>query len=189
MDHGWTLVSSRVTLSAMNYFVTSDSHFSHANIIKYCNRPFASPEEMDEALVERWNKIVKPSDHVLHLGDVAMKKPGLAHVKRLHGHKRLAMGNHDIFTVQDYLKAGFEKIVAYRVFDKDSPYGRILFSHVPVHPESMGRFKAQVHGHIHDHPGYGFPYINVSVERTDYAPVALDDIVKQIDQHMEAAHE
>ena len=50
-------------------FWTSDSHYFHNNILKYCNRPFGSVEAMNEALVANWNSVVKPDDHVYHLGD------------------------------------------------------------------------------------------------------------------------
>ena len=49
----------------MKYFFTSDSHFHHANIIKYCNRPFSSVEEMNQVMIERWNEVVKPDDVVV----------------------------------------------------------------------------------------------------------------------------
>lgn len=155
----------------MQIWVTSDTHFGHANIIEYCHRPFVDADEMDFRLVDNWNACVKPSDHVYHLGDVAMRKSSLEVVKRLHGHKRLVMGNHDIFTVQDYLAAGFEKIMAMRVLNG------LLFTHVPVHPDSMGRFRANVHGHTHQH-SYGAPYLNVCVEVRGYQPVPLEDLEK-----------
>ena len=77
----------------------SDTHYSHLNIIKYCNRPFGSVEEMNEALVNNWNSVVKPDDHVYHLGDFCFGnvekwnwclEPG-----RLNGHIHLILGNHD----------------------------------------------------------------------------------------------
>jgi calcineurin-like phosphoesterase family protein len=157
----------------MTLWLISDTHFSHENIITYCKRPFASAEEMDEVLVQNWNKVVKPSDHVYHLGDVALRKQQLAIVSRLNGKKRLLLGNHDIFDVKDYLKAGFQKVMAYRVLDG------CLLSHIPVHPGSMGRFRANIHGHIHER-NYEFPYINTSVEQIDYTPVALETITKDL---------
>ena len=127
----------------MNIFVTSDTHFGHANIIGYCGRPFGSVSEMDEELVSRWNSVVKAQDHVYHLGDVTMRKADLSIVRRLNGHKRLVFGNHDIFDYKDYVAAGFQKLMGMRVLSG------LLLSHVPVHPGSMGRFAANVHGHIH----------------------------------------
>lgn len=90
---------------------TSDTHFGHRNIIKYCKRPFASKEEiesgrisdasvqrMDEALIANWNAIVKPGDTVYHLGDFA-NATKVTRVQsildRLHGTKHLCPGNHD----------------------------------------------------------------------------------------------
>ena len=80
-------------------YFCSDSHFFHENILKYCNRPFGSVEEMNEALVANWNSVVKPDDHVYHLGDFCFGnvekwnwclEPG-----RLNGHIHLILGNHD----------------------------------------------------------------------------------------------
>lgn len=43
---------------------TSDDHFWYTNIIKFCKRPFASVEEMNEALVKTWNDIIRPEGTV-----------------------------------------------------------------------------------------------------------------------------
>lgn len=175
----------------------SDTHFGHANIIEYHNRPFSSPFEMDEYMIDTWNQTVKPEDHVSHLGDVTMSRGGkvqqdtfIRMIKRLNGHKRLYLGNHDHFPVETYLRAGFEKIYATW---RDE--GGILFSHIPVHPSAIGSARANVHGHIHsnkspdptvftDKDGKVWikPYINISVEVIDYKPVHYDELVKMIEK-------
>lgn len=152
----------------MTIWLISDTHFGHENIIRYCGRPFANAADMDEAIVERWNAVVQPSDHVYHLGDVCMRKPSLAIVGRLNGKKRLIRGNHDILDTKDYLKAGFQEIHGVRVLDG------VLFSHFPVHPGSLGRFAANAHGHIHQQPAPEGRYLNLCVEWTDYRPVPLE---------------
>lgn len=158
----------------MTLFFISDTHFTHENIIKYCQRPFSSAEEMDEAMVSQWNARVRPNDHVYHLGDVAMRAPHLEIVRRLNGHKRLVRGNHDIFPTKKYIDVGFKEIYGLRVFDG------MIFSHIPIHPVSMGRFAANVHGHIHGNPSPEGPYVNVSVEAIGYAPITLEELKLRI---------
>lgn len=162
----------------MDIFFWSDSHFDHGNTITLFKRhdgtplrDFPSTEAMNEHMVERHNSVVKTQDHVYHCGDVAMKKPGLEWMLRLNGHHRLLMGNHDIFEVKEYLKY-FEKVAAYRVLDN------ILFSHIPVHSSSLGRFSLNVHGHLHHQPEQVGPgYHNISVEMlNDYTPVSLEEL-------------
>ena len=79
----------------MNIFFTSDLHFSHANIIKYCQRPFDSVAEMNDALIENWNARVQHDDIVYVLGDMffcdVSAARGIMH--RLHGMKRLVLGS------------------------------------------------------------------------------------------------
>ncbi len=79
-------------------FFTSDTHFGHANVIKFDDRPFANIQEHDEELVRRWNEVVKPGDVVYHLGDVGWHKnlfDADMLLARLHGTKILIKGNHD----------------------------------------------------------------------------------------------
>lgn len=182
----------------MTHWFTSDTHFGHTNIIKYCNRPFKDAQEMDEILIQRWNEVVKPSDHLYHLGDVTMGwgKSGeverLASIlSRLNGKKRLILGNHDQFEVLDYVAAGFEKVKAVHRF------ANMWFTHIPIHPSSMSRCLANIHGHTHEQPNYPpikravydevwdgkepvreglSPYINICVEHTNYRPISLEEI-------------
>ena len=81
----------------MEHWFTSDTHFCHANIIKYCNRPFKDIQEHDEMLIRNWNARVKQEDHVYHLGDFAFRnKAAAASIRnRLMGKIFFIQGNHD----------------------------------------------------------------------------------------------
>lgn len=77
-------------------FFTSDHHFGHANIIKYCDRPYDNVNEMNEDLIKRWNGAVGPSDLVYYLGDFSMTLGAVERITpRLNGRKILIAGNHD----------------------------------------------------------------------------------------------
>lgn len=155
----------------------SDTHFGHSNIIKYCDRPFSSVEEMDEILIQNWNEVVRDQDIIYHLGDVYFGVKGRAVLARLKGRKRLILGNHDNGKDQNLLKH-FQKILVWRVFRDEG----LLLSHVPVHPVSL-HFKnfvgKNVHGHTHNSwvNDEKHTYINVCVENTDYRPVNIESIV------------
>ena len=80
----------------MSIFFTADTHFGHANVIRFCNRPFSSVAEMDEALIRNWNEIVRPKDVVYHLGDFAWNPKDARRIfDRLNGRKHAIFGNHD----------------------------------------------------------------------------------------------
>ena len=78
-------------------FFTSDSHFFHDNIIKFCNRPFNNVEEMNQIMVDNWNNKVPHDGLVFHLGDFAWG--GYNKFKevreKLNGEIILIKGNHD----------------------------------------------------------------------------------------------
>jgi calcineurin-like phosphoesterase family protein len=78
-------------------FFTADTHFGHANIIQYTNRPFDSASHMDEVLIANWNSVVGPDDEVYHLGDFALCNPEPCHriLSRLNGRIHLIRGNHE----------------------------------------------------------------------------------------------
>jgi calcineurin-like phosphoesterase family protein len=80
----------------MATFFTSDPHYWHANIIKFCARPYADVEEMNEALVRNWNEIVRPEDTVIVVGDFSLAFRSVeTFTRRLNGRKILVAGNHD----------------------------------------------------------------------------------------------
>ena len=175
-------------------FLVSDTHFGHAGVCRFTHpdapdvklRPWDNADEMDEEMIRRWNDRVRPSDKVYHLGDVVINRKALKTLHRLNGDKVLIRGNHDIFPDVEY-REYFRELRAYHVMN-----GMIL-SHIPIHPESLGRFGVNIHGHLHasrvkiEPVGkYGIPVIDtryhcVCVEQTDFAPILFEDVIKRIE--------
>jgi calcineurin-like phosphoesterase family protein len=181
-------------------FLYSDPHFSHSGVCRFLRsdgvtklRPFENAAEMDEYLIERFNATVSPRDKVYFLGDIVINKKALdAVMPRLNGDKVLIRGNHDIYKLKDYSKY-FRDVRGYHILD-----GMIL-SHIPIHPDSLGRFGTNIHGHLHEKRvmktgktiGFGdgtftpheidTRYHCVCVEQTEYAPISFDDVIKRIE--------
>jgi calcineurin-like phosphoesterase family protein len=135
---------------------------------------------MDEVLIDNWNNCVKPNDLIFHLGDVFFcSSERMKWISdRLNGRKILIRGNHDK-GVSDtkFRKLGFDVFNYYF-------YESFLLSHYPQH---YGPLKslcsntdviANIHGHVHSQiQGLDQDYYKcVSVELTDYEPVALEEI-------------
>lgn len=156
-------------------FVISDTHFGHAKIIKpeLSYRPFQSIEEHDRELVARWNSVVKKKDTVWHLGDVFFDRKSAGILGELNGIKKLVLGNHDTYPVELYL-THFR-----HVFGSAELKGCIL-THVPVHPMQFARSRVNIHGHLHDKVIEDDRYINVCAERTGYAPVLFDELIRGV---------
>lgn len=176
-----------------NIFFISDTHFGHqAPYTKFTQadgctmlRPHGSAEIGDEAMVENWNKRVKPGDRVYHLGDVTMSHKHLPILARLNGNKVLIKGNHDTAKLSQYLPY-FDDIRGSHQFDG------VLLTHIPVHPDSLSRWGFNVHGHTHansvmrdtlaaDDFGRYFKekdprYFCVSVEQINYTPISLEEV-------------
>lgn len=192
-------------------FVVSDTHFGHESVCtKFKNadgsplRPFANAEEMNEWMVDAWNKVVKPDDKVLHLGDVVINKKFLPILNRLNGSFDLIIGNHDIHFLS-LLAPYFREMTSMKV------KGDLIFTHVPVHEQCIERFGANVHGHLHEKiitwqkpkvfnswvevpagtVGYVTEadprYYNVSCEHTNFQPIPLDVVRQNIKDRQAAA--
>lgn len=80
----------------MSTFITSDLHLCHSKDFLWQPRGFESVEEMNEAIVEHWNRIVKPDDIVYNLGDIALSDidAAIPYIKRLNGYQWWIRGNH-----------------------------------------------------------------------------------------------
>lgn len=157
----------------MTDYIISDLHLEHYNIIRYCNRPFKSSEEMDSILVENWNNTVKEDDVVIFLGDLTINRAGFKrHLRSLSGIKRLVKGNHDRLS-EDNLP---------RLFVETIDGVEIMFIHNPndVPADYTGWI---VHGHVHDKAPFfdaANKRFNVSVEAIGYTPIKLSKIIELI---------
>ncbi len=170
-------------------YVTSDLHFGHKNIIRFENRPFESVEEMDDALINNWNKVVSNEDLVYILGDLSFYRPAntMDILRELNGKKILIIGNHDLFLdFSEFDKSLFEEIIPYKEIKYKKK--RIIMSHYPIAVWN-GKHYGTIHlfGHIHsniytDHPLEKIEpnSYNVGVDMNHYKPVLLDDILELI---------
>ena len=155
-------------------WVTSDNHFNHKNIIKYCNRPFYSVEEMNRIMINKWNSKVAKTDIVIYLGDFAMRSSNIKYFKeRLNGTIILVAGNHDL-QLERMEEQGFVIVRDNLIIDN------FILSHRPLLKEDIPEGFINVHGHIHDKNSY--VGINVSVEKTNYEPIELLNLKKKLKQ-------
>ena len=171
-----------------NVFLCSDHHFSHKNLLNFTRndgvtplRVFDDVTHMNEYMVMQHNRVVKPSDRVYFLGDLAFHKRDLEVLARMNGRKVLIIGNHDTLELKDYLPY-FDDIRGVHQFDG------LVLSHIPIHSESLSRWKVNLHGHLHANVvtkvGTKIPdprYYSVCMEQLDdYTPVSLEQIKKNI---------
>lgn len=181
----------------MIYF-TSDHHFSHQNILKYCNRPFKSIDEMNEEMFRRWNETVGVDDIVYYLGDFSLSiKPLEKYLHLLNGKKYLISGNHDqchpchgsrAYRLKEkYIDCGFDLVTPkLELLIKDQ---WVLMHHMPYkddkdlrYPEYRPTDKGQwlLHGHVHDKWKIRDRMINVGVDVWNFYPVSIDKIIELI---------
>jgi calcineurin-like phosphoesterase family protein len=175
-----------------NHWVTSDIHFNHESIRKYCPESrghLQSSTEMNEEIIRNWNATVDPADHTFIIGDVAMglieKAPAL--IQRLNGAKTLIRGNHDrslmknpanmalFLSTHDYLCFSVKKV-------------GVVMCHFPIaHWDSEGRGSVMLHGHLHSPKSkvHIFPerrIIDVGLDGNDLRPRHLETTIEMLTQ-------
>lgn len=168
----------------MIYF-TADTHFGHANILLFCDRPFASVQEMDAAMIQKWNAKVHNNDTVFILGDMFFRSTNVEEVlAQLKGKKRLIMGNHDTFWMRKVpLEKYFEGVDPFLEVS-DGQHGLTL-CHYPLLSWNHQRRTYMVHGHIHNDTTMDFWPLIAARERVlnagaginNFEPVTFDELL------------
>jgi len=170
----------------LKYFI-ADTHFYHAAVIDFCQRPFRDVVDMNEQLIKNWNKVIKsPKDEIYILGDFVYHGTGeqaAAILKRLRGKKYLIRGNHETYLkdqdfdislfewVKDYYSFKYEK----RKFD--------LFHYPILEWDGYYHDAIQLYGHVHNsRPDYferllGINALNVGVDMINYRPISIDEVI------------
>jgi len=186
----------------MSVYLISDTHFDHENIIRYCDRPFGSLDEMESCIINNWNTKVSSSDTVLFGGDLAMAPAGKAatYIDRLNGSTVVLTGNHDSFSKW---KSSFPVLESeYFQYEYYGEKFEFYYSHWPQgYSEENDRDDEReepsysnppawfngwnIHGHVHNNDLENFPLVNpeekrvnVASELLGYTPIHMNDLIK-----------
>jgi calcineurin-like phosphoesterase family protein len=166
-----------------NFFI-ADTHFNHINVLKYTSRSFSCIEEMNESIIQNWNKEVRPEDNVFHLGDFGFHHPDEKYhptniLKRLHGNKHLILGNHDKqpckgwSSINQYLKINIQN---------QNQNQLIVLLHYPMESweqkhHDVWHFHGHCHGTLPDNPK--ILRIDVGLDAAclpKFAPISFEEI-------------
>ena len=163
-----------------NTFFTADTHFNHANIIKYCGRPFNDVEAMNEALIANWNAVVGADDVVYHLGDFMFGRTDQEFdlvFNRLNGKTIFITGNHDKLAWANRHKFyGFHDSY-HEVNINGQP---ITLCHYAMRAWNKSHHGAwHLYGHSHGTlPDSGGRSFDIGVDCHGYAPVSFEKVAK-----------
>ena len=167
-----------------NIFFTADTHFWHENLLKFKRadgspvRSFNTLFEMNETIIQNWNRVVKVEDRVYHLGDVTFQYDSAftSLMHRLNGFVDLIPGNHDKLKKDGFLNH-FRKVHSgWKKFKEHN----FTATHFPMMLGQLRGTEYNLHGHVHEKTLSDPHYISVSVEVRNYTPVHLDEILAEI---------
>ena len=171
----------------MTSWITSDLHFGHTNIMKFCPQSRAryknDVEYMNNTMVQEWNATIAPEDTVYILGDVAFLPADKAVkiMRRLNGTKILIEGNHDRKALNDpVFRSCFDEVHKYYTMTYNGTY--ITMFHYPIAEwDQMHRGAVHFHGHLHGNTSglEKFRALDVGMDSTGWIVLELDDAVRR----------
>jgi len=172
----------------MIYF-TADLHFSHKKIMAYCGRQFANVDVMDNHIIKKYNSVVGVNDTCYILGDItlaATKQKLFQLVNRLNGTKILIAGNHDRYSVTEYLELGFSTVHSHMKLVHNTT--EVYLAHDPAFAQIPNT--VWFCGHVHKlfkklKTAANTKVVNVGVDVWDYLPQSMDSLLKFVDDEQE----
>jgi calcineurin-like phosphoesterase family protein len=173
---------------------TSDPHFFHSNIIRYCKRPFESSDEMNEILIDRWNMVIGHDDLIICCGDFSLGGPKNTKevLKKLNGDKILIRGNHEKSVLsnkenKDLFNGGIYDLLNITVIDDEVEYGfqDIILCHYPmISWDKSHRGSWQLFGHVHGvldcDERLSTNQLDVGVDSNDFRPISYQEVKEKI---------
>ena len=183
-----------------NIWLTSDTHFCHDRGFVYEPRGFKNIEEMNVAIVERWNSVVKPEDIVYHLGDVMLNDndKGMEYLKKLNGEIHLLRGNHDTNS-RISLYAAAPNVVSTGDYVTVIKYGKYSFylSHYPTltsnleNSASLSQHVINLFGHTHQMGNFynDIPFMyHVGMDSHNCTPVNINQVIEDIKKEVQVCY-
>ena len=160
----------------MSIYFTADTHFNHKLIAKL--RGFESVKEMDEILIENWNKVIKPGNLIYHLGDFMLGSPDIIkkYRSKLNGKLHLIKGNHDYRNKIDKLSCLFSSVSDIKTIKYY--HQRIILCHYAMRVWPASHHNSyHLFGHSHGKlRGQGKSF-DIGVDCWDYMPVNIDEVM------------
>lgn len=168
----------------MKTYITSDLHFGHTNILKFCPESrarFPDVGSMTGMMINEWNSVVTPSDTVYILGDVAFcsAEEAAKIMRSLNGRKILVEGNHDTKLLKhDGFRSCFAEIHKYLEIKYNGTH--VVMFHFPIAEfNRMHHGAVHFHGHLHGSPS-GLEHYRVrdmGMDATGQIVITLDDAI------------
>lgn len=175
-------------------WLTSDFHFGHDREFIWKARGFSSINEMNEAILTKYNTLVKPEDDVYVLGDLMLGNPyNIEYIKQLHGKLHIVLGNHDTNTrAKMYCELANVVEVNYAMKLDYNKY-HFYMSHFPtltgnLEKESLTQMTLNLYGHTHQKTNFymDMPFLyHVGMDSHNCTPVLLDNIIKEMHAKVE----
>ena len=176
-------------------FFMSDPHLQHEKL--FAQRGFASVKEHDKTIIDNILKTVAKEDTLYILGDLCvggdMTEETKAYFASIPCRVIVSLGNHD-----SWEKTKFFFSLGWKIVGDSEVKGDLVISHMPVHPNQLKRYKACIHGHMHEDivmdswydvdrnggimemPFEDRRYVNVSMEQINYTPISYDEIKERL---------
>ena len=173
----------------MRIFFVADSHFGHANILRFCERPFNNTQEHDETLIENWNNTVGKNDFVYHLGDFCFgtgtnTQDALQYFEQLNGKIIMITGNHDRHArrIKEHFYQWYEGMHEAKIRGN-----KIVLCHYPLlswNAACHGR--PHLFGHCHSGPKKRIVHqpnsYDVGVDNNNFTPISYEEVLIKLEE-------